>query len=67
MLKGTTLKIKAIDGTIAKYVVYNEVITTTIIDGKVKYTERRDIRRLGFKNESEYIDYLVSQGYKIES
>lgn len=61
--KGRIFKIKAADGIIAKYVVQYEVITTTIIDGSVKYTERRDIRELGYKNLDEYVTAIKNMGY----
>lgn len=63
MNKGMIFKKKAADGLVAKYVVNFEVITSTIIDGDIKYTERQDIRKLGYANSDEYVTSLKERGF----
>lgn len=63
MNKGMIFKKKTEDGLVAKYVVNFEVITSTIIDGDIKYTERQDIRKLGYANINEYITSLKERGF----
>lgn len=63
MNKGMIFKKKASDGLVAKYVVNFEVITSTFIDGDIKYTERQDIRKLGYKTTNEYINSLKDRGF----
>ena len=63
MNKGMIFKKKAADGLVAKYVVNYEVITSTIIDGDIKYTERQDIRKLGYANMNDYVTSLKERGF----
>lgn len=62
-MNGMIFKKKAADGLVAKYVVNFEVITSTIIDGDIKYTERQDIRKLGYANMNEYVTSLKERGF----
>lgn len=63
----TTKKIvltkQADDGLIQKEIQHEQVRTATFVDGKQGYVTTRDIKRLGYKNSDELIEYLKSQGY----
>ncbi len=55
---------EAADGTVIKEIQFGQVKTQTIIDGKPCYSKTNDIKRLGFKSVTEYIDHLTGQGYE---
>ena len=61
-----TLKVQTEDALIVKYIEHGEVKTETVIDGKVTYIQRKDIKRLGYKTEEELIDSLKEMGYEIQ-
>lgn len=60
-----TLRIQAADAIIVKCVEHGEVKTQTVINGKVTLTERKDIKRLGYKTTEELIETLKAQGYEV--
>lgn len=54
---------QASDGLIQKEIQHGQVRTATFLDGKQGYVTTRDIKRLGYKNSTELIEHLKSQGY----
>lgn len=54
---------QASDGLIQKEIQHGQVRTATFLDGKRGYVTTRDINRLGYKNSTELIEHLKSQGY----
>ena len=58
------LKKQAADCLIVKEIKFGQVRTQNIIDGKAAYTTTKDIKRLGYADTAELIDYLKAQGYE---
>lgn len=56
-------KREAADGLIVKEIQHGEVRTQSFIDGKPGHIDRKDIRRLGYKDIAEYRAALEAQGY----
>ena len=54
---------QAADALIVKVVQHGTVKTQNIVDGKPAYTDNKDIKRLGYKSLTEYIEALKEQGY----
>ena len=57
------MSIQAADGLIVKEIQHGVVKTQTFIDGKPGHIDRKDIKRLGYKNLNEYLTTLKTQGY----
>lgn len=66
MHKKIILKKQAQDALVVKEIQFGEVKTQSFIDGKAGYIDRKDIKRLGYSNLSEYIEALKAQGYTQE-
>lgn len=55
---------QAADARIVKEVQFGEVKTQSFVEGKAGYIDRKDIKRLGYANEEEYIEALKQMGYE---
>jgi hypothetical protein len=58
------LQKQAADALIIKEIRFGEVKTQSFVDGKPGYIDRKDIKRLGYKDTAELVEYLKSQGYE---
>lgn len=58
------LKMQAADALIVKEIQFGEVKTQSFVDGKPGHIDRKDIKRLGYKDTAELVEYLKQQGYE---
>lgn len=58
------LKMQAVDALIVKEIQFGEVKTQSFVDGKPGHIDRKDIKRLGYKDTAELVEYLKQQGYE---
>lgn len=64
MNKKLVFQKQAADARIVKEVQFGEVKTQSFVEGKAGYIDRKDIKRLGYANEEEYIEALKQMGYE---
>ncbi len=57
------LRKQADDCLIVKEIQHGQVKTQNVIAGKPGYTTRKDIRRMGYADTAELVEYLKQQGY----
>ena len=55
---------QAADALIVKEIQFGEVKTQSFVDGKPGHIDRKDIKRLGYKDTAEFVEYLKDQGYE---
>lgn len=58
------LKMQAADALIVKEIQFGEVKTQSFVDGKPGHIDRKDIKRMGYKDTAELVEYLKQQGYE---
>lgn len=59
------LRKQAADCMIVKEIQHGQVKTQNVIDGKPGYTTTKDIRRMGYADTAELVEYLKQQGYSV--
>lgn len=65
MFNKIVLKKEASDATVVKIIQFDQVKTQNVVDGKIGFTDTKDIKRLGYDSTDEYIKLLVADGYTI--
>ena len=65
MFNKIVLRKEASDATVVKIIQFDQVKTQNIVDGKIGFTDTKDIKRLGYNSTDEYIEKLTDEGYII--
>lgn len=66
MFKKIVLRKEASDAAVVKIIQFDQVKTQNIVDGKIGFTDTKDIKRLGYDSTDEYIQHLKADGYAIQ-
>ena len=64
MDEAIVLQMQAADALIVKEIRFGEVKTQSFVDGKPGYIDRKDIKRLGYRDAADLVQHLKAQGYK---